>query len=102
MKRLEIKNIVKTFPGVRALDNVSLDLHAGEVLGLLGENGAGKSTLAKILMGIYSPDSGELRVNGEPVAFGNPRDAKTCGITMIHQELSLMENMSVMENILLV
>ena len=101
MKRLEIKNIVKTFPGVRALDNVSLDLHAGEVLGLLGENGAGKSTLAKILMGIYSPDSGELRVNGEPVAFGNPRDAKTCGITMIHQELSLMENMSVMENILL-
>ena len=101
MKRLEIKNIVKTFPGVRALDNVSLDLHGAKSWACWGENGAGKSTLAKILMGIYSPDSGELRVNGEPVAFGNPRDAKTCGITMIHQELSLMENMSVMENILL-
>src|SRR5690554_2474008 len=101
MNRLEVKNVSKSFPGVKALENVSLELNAGEVLGLLGENGAGKSTLAKILNGIHSPDEGELRVNGKTVKFKNPGEAKNHGIAMIHQELSLMRNMSVMENIMI-
>lgn len=101
MQKLEIKGISKIFPGVKALDKVSIEVQAGEILGLLGENGAGKSTMGKILNGIYLPDAGEIRINEKPVEIKNPNEAKGYGIAMIHQELSLMRNMSVMENIML-
>jgi ribose transport system ATP-binding protein len=72
---LELRDITKTFPGVRALDGVHFDVRVGEVHALLGENGAGKSTLIKIVSGVYQPDEGELLVNGEPVRFASPLDA---------------------------
>lgn len=101
MQKLEIRNICKSFPGVKALDNVSIEVKAGEILGLLGENGAGKSTLGKILNGIYLPDTGEIRIDEKDIEIKNPNEAKKHGIAMIHQELSLMRNMNVMENIML-
>ena len=101
MQKLEIRNISKSFPGVKALEDVSVEIKAGEILGLLGENGAGKSTLGKILNGIYLPDSGEIRIDEKKIEIKNPNEAKSYGITMIHQELSLMRNMTVMENIML-
>src|ERR1700732_3071726 len=96
---LEVRNISKAFPGVVALDDVSLRLRHGTVHALVGENGAGKSTLMKIVAGICAPDSGELRLRGRPVRLGSPRDALHNGIAMIHQELNLMPFMSVAENI---
>ncbi len=96
---LEVRNISKAFPGVVALDDVSLRLRHGTVHALVGENGAGKSTLMKIVAGICAPDSGELRLRGRPVRLGSPRDALQKGIAMIHQELNLMPFMSVAENI---
>lgn len=101
MQKLEIREISKSFPGVKALDNVSIEVQEGEILGLLGENGAGKSTLGKVLNGIYLPDAGEIRIDEKPIEIKNPNEAKSYGIAMIHQELSLMRNMSVMENIML-
>ncbi len=98
---LEVKNIAKTFPGVQALDDVSLSLRRGEVMAVLGENGAGKSTLMKIIDGIYQPDEGEIWVDGELVQMTSPQAAKAKGIAMIHQELSLVEDLSVAENIYL-
>jgi ribose transport system ATP-binding protein len=91
----------KSFPGVKALDGVSLDLRAGEVLAVVGENGAGKSTLMKILAGIYIPDEGEILVQGRPVRFTRVADALKHGISLIHQELNLAETLSVAANLFL-
>ncbi|MGM0365906.1 MAG: sugar ABC transporter ATP-binding protein [Actinomycetota bacterium] len=98
---LRMENIRKTFPGVVALDNVSIDLNKGEVLGILGENGAGKSTLIKILAGTYLKDSGSIFIEGQKVEFKNPAQAMAAGIRVIYQELNTMENLTVAENIFL-
>lgn len=98
---LRLKDIVKTFPGVRALDGVSLSILPGEVHALMGENGAGKSTLMKVLGGIHQPDEGLIVVDEEPVVMAGPLDAKAKGIVFIHQELSLADELSVAENIYL-
>jgi ABC-type sugar transport system ATPase subunit len=92
-------NITKTFPGVVALDDVSIDLQKGEVLGILGENGAGKSTLIKILAGNYIKDSGVININNEIVEYKNPYEAMASGIRVIYQELNTLENLTVAENI---
>src|SRR6266550_1459551 len=99
--RLEVSGIRKQFPGVVALDNVSLRLRAGEIHALLGENGAGKSTLIKILTGVYQPDEGEIRLDGAPVRFASPRSALAAGISVVHQERNLIPQFTVAENILL-
>ena len=96
---LSLKNIVKSFPGVRALRGVSLEVFPGEVHALLGENGAGKSTLIKILSGVHSPDEGEMRIRGEVVRFSEPGQAQAKGIATIYQEFSLYPELSVAENI---
>ncbi|PNR88246.1 D-ribose transporter ATP binding protein [Petrotoga sp. 9T1HF07.CasAA.8.2] len=98
---LEMVDITKTFPGVLALDKVSFNLKEKEIHALLGENGAGKSTLIKILGGIYQPDSGEIILSEEKVTFRSPIEAKKRGISIIHQELMLAENLSIAENIFL-
>jgi ribose transport system ATP-binding protein len=96
---ISVLDVSKSFPGVRALSNVCFELLAGEVHALVGENGAGKSTLMKILAGIYSRDSGEILYNGEPVNFTTPRAAQMMGIGIIHQELQLMNHLTVAQNI---
>src|SRR5271166_49038 len=96
-----MRNITKTFPGVRALDDVSFDCVRGEVHALLGENGAGKSTLIKILGGAYGPDAGALQLQGRPVAFTNPGAAQRAGIAVIYQEFNLIPELSARENIFL-
>ncbi len=96
---MQMKGIVKRFPGVTALDGVHLDVKDGEVHALIGENGAGKSTLMKVLNGIHKADEGEILYKGEPVAIANPTDAQRLGIGMIHQELNLMPHLTVAENI---
>ena len=96
---LEAEGISKFFPGVKALDNVSLRVRPGTVHALMGENGAGKSTLMKCLIGIYRPDKGSIRVKGEPVEFTDTMDALRSGISMIHQELNLVPHMTVAEKI---
>jgi monosaccharide-transporting ATPase len=98
---LEVTRVSKTFPGVRALDQVTFALQPGEVHALVGENGAGKSTLIKVLTGVYRPDSGELRYAGEPVTFGSPMDAQRAGISTIYQEVNLVPLMSVAHNLFL-
>jgi ribose transport system ATP-binding protein len=90
--------ISKSFPGVKALKNVSFDLYAGEVHALMGENGAGKSTLMKVLTGIYERDEGEIICFGEPVHFRNTREAQEKGICIIHQELNMMNHLTVAQN----
>ena len=94
-------HITKTFPGVRALDDVSFNLKSGEVLALLGENGAGKSTLMKVLSGVYTRDGGEITAFGNKVEKMTPKRAKELGIAIIHQELNLCSHLSVAENIFL-
>ena len=96
---MEAKGIGKSFPGVRALDNIDINIKKGEVVALLGENGAGKSTLIKILSGVYQPDEGEIYLNGEKVVFEVPLAAKSAGIGVIHQELNYVASVSVAENI---
>ena len=96
---LEMRHIAKSFPGVKVLDDVTLQVKPGEVHALMGENGAGKSTLMKILMGIYTADAGEVMLNGEHLLARGPREAMDKGIAMIHQELNPIMDMQVYENI---
>lgn len=96
---ISLRNITKDFPGVRALNSVSLDLYAGEVTALVGENGAGKSTVVKILTGIYQADAGDIVLDNSPLKLGTPHAATQAGITAIHQETVLFDELSVAENI---
>lgn len=96
---VEMRGISKRFGAVQALDDVDLELHAGEVLGLVGDNSAGKSTLMKILAGAYTPDRGQILFEGRPVALKSPREARALGIAMIFQDFALAENMDVAQNI---
>lgn len=98
---LRAAGVTKRFPGVLALDNVSLELYPGEIRSLLGENGSGKSTLAKVLAGIYVPDKGSIEVSGRPLRPASPADAVSCGIFYVPQSPSLIERLTVAENILI-
>ena len=98
---LSFHAIGKTFPGVKALQDISFDCYAGEVHALMGENGAGKSTLLKILSGSYQASSGEIRIQGQPANFQHTTDALNAGVAIIYQELHLVPEMSVAENIFL-
>lgn len=98
---LQATGICKHFPGVKALDDVSLTLRRGRLTALLGENGAGKSTLMNILAGVFPPDAGEVLLDGEPVRFHSPREANAAGVAMIHQELNLFGNLTVAQNLFL-
>lgn len=98
---IEMLNITKEFPGIIANDNVTLRLRKGEIHALLGENGAGKSTLMSVLFGLYQPEKGEIRKNGQVVHIDNPNDANRLGIGMVHQHFKLVENFSVLDNIIL-
>ncbi len=101
IKHLEMRDIVKRFPGVLSNDQVSIDISAGEVLALLGENGAGKTTLMNVLYGLYQPDGGNIFLNGEPVHIGSPRSAIDKGIGMVHQHFMLVPTLTVCENVAL-
>jgi len=101
MPLIELRGICKRFPGVVALDQVNLEVGKGEVLALCGENGAGKSTLMKILGGVYQPDAGEIKVDGQPVKIANVNDAMKYGIAFIHQELNVLDNLDVAANVFL-
>ena len=98
---LEARHLTKRFPSVIANDDVSIQLHHGEILGLLGENGAGKSTLVKMLFGLYEPDEGEVLLRGEPVQMQGPGDAIRRGVGMVHQHFQLVPVFTVAENIML-
>ena len=98
---IEMKNITKVFPGIIANDNITFELRKGEIHALLGENGAGKSTLMSILFGMYTPDSGQIYKNGEPITILTPNDANDYGIGMVHQHFKLVEVFSVLDNIIL-
>jgi ribose transport system ATP-binding protein len=98
---LELQHISKSFPGVKALSDVSFEFRAGEIHGLVGENGAGKSTTMKIITGIYEPDSGELRLEGSPLRLKSYHDGLACGIGMVPQELHVVPDLSVAENIMI-
>ena len=99
---LHVENISKTFPGVKALNKVAMDLDEGEILAVLGENGAGKSTLIKIISGVYQPDDGAVMTYcGEPVKFATPKEATDAGIAVVHQELNFCPGISVAENIMM-
>ena len=98
---LEARGISKSFPGVKALDDVRLTVRRGRLHALLGENGAGKSTLINILAGVFPPDAGEVLLDGHPVAFRNPREAREAGIAIIFQELNLVPHLSVAQNMFL-
>lgn len=96
---LRMKGIDKSFPGVHALDHVDLEVKSGEVHALMGENGAGKSTLMKILTGIYSKDSGTIEFEGKEMEFTTPKEAQDTGIAIVHQELNMMNHLTVAQNI---
>jgi ribose transport system ATP-binding protein len=98
---LEVEGVAKGFPGVQALDDMHLNLRRGEVLALVGENGAGKSTLMKLLTGIYQPDAGSFRLDGEPFVPHDPKHALESGISIIHQEFNLMPHLTVAQNIMI-
>ena len=98
---IEMINITKEFPGIVANDNITLRLKKGEIHALLGENGAGKSTLMSVLFGLYQPEKGEIRKNGQVVQINNPNDANALGIGMVHQHFQLVEIFTVLENIIL-
>ncbi len=96
---VELKDCTKTFPGVKALDNMQIAVKPGEILGLIGENGAGKSTLIKILTGVYTADKGEIYVNGERKVFKTPNDSAAAGIACVYQELNIEKLLNVADNI---
>ncbi len=96
---LEMEGIVKTFPGVTALDGVDFKLRPGEVHGLIGENGAGKSTLIKVITGVHQPDEGKMKLDGETIDFSNPREAQRHGIATIYQDPTAFPDLTVMENV---
>ena len=98
---LELKNISKSFGGVNALKNVSLNIEKGKVVGIVGENGAGKSTLMKIIVGALQPDSGEIFYKGKRVTFKTPLEAMNSGISIVYQEPNIFGDMSVLENLFL-
>ena len=98
---LQVKDLYKRFGGLVAVDHVSLDIHPGEVVGLLGDNGAGKSTLIKMISGAYKPDGGQILLNGEVVSFSTPLEARRRGIETIYQDLALCENLDASANIFL-
>ena len=98
---VEMLNITKRFPGIIANDNITLQLRKGEIHALLGENGAGKSTLMSVLFGLYQPEEGEIRMNGEKVSIRNPNDANDRGIGMVHQHFKLVECFCVLDNIIM-
>lgn len=98
---VEMRDISIAFGGVHAVDHVSVDLHRGEVVGLLGHNGAGKSTLIKILSGAYRADSGDILIDGQKVEINNPRDARACKIETIYQTLALADNLDAASNLFL-
>lgn len=98
---IEMLNITKEFPGIKANDNITLQLKKGEIHALLGENGAGKSTLMSILFGLYQPDSGSIRIKGQLVKINNPNDANRFNIGMVHQHFKLVETFSILDNIIL-
>ena len=101
IESMEMRDIVKRFPGVLANDHVNFDVNTGEIHALLGENGAGKSTLMKILYGLYKPEEGEILLNGEPIDIESPNDSIGHGIGMIHQHFMLVDNLSVAQNVAL-
>lgn len=96
---IEMQNISKSFSGVPVLKSVNFSVEHGEVHALIGENGAGKSTLMKILLGIYGADSGKILMDGKEVCFKNPGEALKSGLSMIHQEISLVQSVDVAENV---
>jgi len=98
---LRVNNLTKRFGGLTAVNNISLDVNIGEVVGLVGDNGAGKSTLIKMVSGVYTPDDGEMFFDGEKLDFTSPRDARDKGIETIYQDLALAENLDVGSNIFL-
>jgi D-xylose transport system ATP-binding protein len=98
---LEVDGVSKKFGPVQALDRVDFGIHPGEVVGLVGDNGAGKSTLVKTIAGIHSPDTGEIRFDGERVAISRPNDATALGIATVYQDLALCDNLDVVANIFL-
>ena len=96
---LELRNITKIFPGVRALDKVQFDLRPGEIHALMGENGAGKSTFIKVITGVHQAEEGEMFLNGEKVRFKNTKDAQKAGIAAIYQHVTAYPHLTVAENI---
>ncbi len=96
---LELKGISKTFPGVKALDDVHFQLKKGQIHALMGENGAGKSTFIKVITGVHAPDAGEIHLNGKLIDFKNPREAIKHGIAAIYQHVTCYPDLSVAENI---
>src|SRR5690242_16363934 len=98
---LRIRKITKTYPGVRALQDVSFDVERGSIHAIMGENGAGKSTLMQIIAGAQRPDSGTLEFDGREVQFASPAEAQAIGIAIVYQELNLSPNLSIAENVFL-
>lgn len=98
---VEMRDMSISFGGIKAVDHVTVDLHPGEVVGLLGHNGAGKSTLIKMLSGAYKPDGGQIYINGEKATIENPRDARTYNIETIYQTLALADNLDAASNLFL-
>lgn len=98
---LSLREVSKTFGAVRALTDVALDIHAGEVVALLGDNGAGKSTLVKVLAGVHTPDSGTIRFHGREVTIASPSESRDLGIATVYQDLALCDNLDVVANLFL-
>ena len=98
---IEMLHITKEFPGIKANDDITLQLRKGEIHALLGENGAGKSTLMSVLFGLYQPEEGEIRKNGQTVKINDPNDATALGIGMVHQHFQLVDVFTVLDNIIL-